>query len=129
MPVINLGKRKQRERTVNKELYQDIYQDPRWRKLRAAKIAENPLCEICEKKGKTVLTQEVHHIRPFQTGATPAEVEILAFDLDNLQSLCTPCHKTEDQEIRQIIREGTPVKLFNSFSTKKIVENKAPLSL
>ncbi len=129
MPTINLGKQKQRERTVNKELYQDIYQDPRWRKLRAAKLAENPLCEICEKKGKTVLTQEVHHIRPFQTGTTPEEIEILAFDWDNLQSLCVECHKKEDQEIRQYMREGVREIIYSHFQPKNPIQNHAPLSL
>ena len=101
MPTINLGRPKQRQRTVNKQLYQDIYQDPRWRRMRAAKVRENPLCEKCEARGKVKQTDEVHHIIPFQMGRTTEGIEQLAFDWDNLQSLCTPCHKEEDEAIRR----------------------------
>lgn len=100
MPTICLGKKKPRQRTLNKQLYQDIYQDPRWKRLRAAKFGVNPLCEKCEEKGKVTLTQEVHHKIPFQTGKTQEEIEALAFDWDNLQSLCVPCHKEADRKLR-----------------------------
>jgi 5-methylcytosine-specific restriction endonuclease McrA len=122
MPHINLGRRKPRDRTINKGLYQDIYQDKRWKTIRQAKFEENPLCELCEAAGRVTQTEEVHHKRPFQTGTTPEEIEILAFDWDNLQSLCTPCHKEEDKKIR----EGTRVKLI--FSQKSHTESGVPLS-
>ena len=101
MPTINLGKPKSRERTVNKQLYQDFYQDPRWRALRDQKIRNNPVCEQCEARGKTILAREVHHKIPFQLGRTPEEIEHLAFDYDNTESLCVPCHKKADQDIRK----------------------------
>jgi len=100
MPTINLGQRKRAVRTVNKQLYQNIYQDPRWKRLRAAKFRANPLCEKCEAKGMVVMAQEVHHKIPFQTGTTPEEIERLAFDYDNLESLCIPCHKEADKNYK-----------------------------
>jgi len=102
MPTINLGQQRRAVRTINKQLYQDIYQDPRWKRLRAAKFRENPLCEKCEAKGMVVMAKEVHHKIPFQTGRTPEEVERLAFDWDNLQSLCITCHKEEDKKMRGV---------------------------
>jgi len=53
----------------------------RWRKLAAWKIQHDPLCERCRR-----LTQCVHHI--FSVAKHPA----LAFDADNLMSLCESCH-------------------------------------
>lgn len=101
MPTINLGKPKRRDKTVNKKAQQAIYQDPRWKRLRASKIQDNPLCECCEAKGIVTQTQEVHHKKPWETGATPEEQEELAFDYNNLLSVCTPCHKEEDRKIKK----------------------------
>jgi len=100
MPTINLGTRKKRDPTINKGLHQAIYQDKRWKRLRAAKFRENPLCEKCEIKGITRMAEEIHHKIPFQTGRTPEKIEVLAFDWDNLQSLCIPCHKEEDKKFK-----------------------------
>ena len=89
MPRINLPKRKKRERTYNKTAYQRVYQDKRWKRLRKAKLRANPLCEECERMGKTTQTEHVHHIIPFDI---EGDYEELAFDYDNLQSLCHECH-------------------------------------
>ena len=100
-PRINLGKTKVRDRTVNKKAQQAIYQNPRWKRLRKIKFQDNPLCELCEAKGIVVQTQEVHHIRPWETGITQEEQQDLAYDYDNLLSVCVPCHKEEDRRIRK----------------------------
>ena len=101
MPTINLGKSKPREVTAKKQQYQHIYQDRRWKRMRAAKIANNPLCEKCEVEGRVTPTTEVHHKIPFQTGRNTEEVERLAFEWDNLMSVCTSCHKELDNKIRR----------------------------
>ena len=87
MPYIKLNKHKKRDKTYNKVAYQDIYNTPRWKKLRSYKITINPLCEICEAKGIVKQTEEVHHIVPFSIDPT------LAYDIDNLLSVCITCHK------------------------------------
>ncbi len=57
-----------------------------WRKVRAIAIRrDNGLCQICLSKGKTTAFQEVDHILPKSKGGTDA--------LDNLQCVCTPCHR------------------------------------
>ena len=77
------GKRK--ERMV-------IYNSARWRALRLAKLRDNPLCELCERKGITRLADDVHHIQSFMDVDDPDERRTLAFDIDNLMSLCDECH-------------------------------------
>lgn len=99
MPTIKFSY-KRRDRTVNKVAMQKIYQDPRWRRLRDAKLSENPLCERCEAKGYTTLATEVHHKIPWQWGRTPEEIDYLAYSYDNTESICPPCHKEADAKLR-----------------------------
>ncbi|MCU9987091.1 HNH endonuclease [Mobiluncus curtisii] len=58
-----------------------------WRKIRAAYIAQHPLCEDCLAQGKTTPVQEVHHILPLEHGGN--------HDFANLRSLCKPCHSRQ----------------------------------
>lgn len=102
MPTIKLlPKRRNDVPTLRQREYQDIYQDKRWKKLRALKMRHNPLCERCVKKHKVTPTKEVHHIIPFDTGRNEEEIELLAFDYDNLQSLCEPCHEEAHKELKK----------------------------
>lgn len=57
-----------------------------WKRIRDRYIHEHPLCEQCEKDGKLVAAEEVHHILPLRDGGT--------HDESNLMSLCTSCHST-----------------------------------
>ena len=56
----------------------------RWRKIRDLYISKNPLCEDCLQHGLYIPADEVHHIRPIDSGGNHAE--------DNLRSLCQSCH-------------------------------------
>ena len=72
-----------RTRTDTKE--QAFYTGTRWRKLRAYKLRQDPLCEICLKEGRTKAAELVHHKQEIkQDGEEMA--------LDNLESLCVRCH-------------------------------------
>ncbi|MBA7480581.1 hypothetical protein ES707_16043 [subsurface metagenome] len=94
MPTIKLKIHKQpRVPTVAKKIYQDIYNTPRWKKLRTWYIRNHPFCEDCLGKDKTTLSREVHHVVPWVTGSTLADQEALAFDPENLRALCVDCHK------------------------------------
>lgn len=66
-----------------------FYNSAAWRKLRKLKLAQNPVCEQCQRR----LAREVDHVKP------RAQHPELALDITNLQSLCTPCHS------RKTIRE------------------------
>ena len=59
--------------------------DAAWRKVRLVKLAEDPLCEQCKRKGLLKLAEEVDHIIPIADGGERLE-------LNNLQSLCKSCH-------------------------------------
>ena len=58
----------------------------RWKVLVASILAADPLCQSCKAKGKTVLADEVDHIKP------RAEYPDLMWDKNNLQGLCRSCH-------------------------------------
>jgi 5-methylcytosine-specific restriction endonuclease McrA len=102
MPEINLGYKK-RVADHRKREYQNIYQDPRWKIIVNIKRRDNPLCERCEKKGKTKAMKQVHHKVPFMTGLTVEEIESLAFDIDNTESLCIKCHREADKLLKTFI--------------------------
>ena len=102
MPTINLIPPKKRDPGLNKDKYQKIYQDPRWKKIRKLKFQMNPLCELCESEGVTTVTDEIHHIIPFQSESDQEGIERLAFDISNTQSLCINHHKLVDKQIRRI---------------------------
>ena len=65
----------------------EIYSSRRWRKLRSEKLDSMPLCELCQADGFTVSATIVHHKVHIRQGG-PAFPD----DLDQLQSLCQPCH-------------------------------------
>lgn len=54
-------------------------------KLRRIVLAQEPLCRHCLAVGKTTIATEVDHKIPLCAGGT--------YDRDNLQPLCTDCHK------------------------------------
>jgi 5-methylcytosine-specific restriction protein A len=62
------------------------YHTPRWRKLRKAFLAANPLCRECLGRGIVTRATEVHHKQPHKGD------ESLFWDSDNWDVLCKPCH-------------------------------------
>ena len=60
--------------------------DNRWRKIRAAQLAMEPLCRMCLAEGKYTPATDVDHIIPHRGNPR------LMYDVDNLQSLCHSCH-------------------------------------
>jgi len=103
MPRIKITKKK-REKTVNKFMFQSIYNTVRWKKLREAKVQANPLCEVCLAAGGVMQVEEVHHVKPLDFALDRYELEVLAYDWDNLVSLCVECHKNEHIKIRSYVK-------------------------
>lgn len=60
--------------------------DARWRRYRAAYLAEHPLCAQCERDGKLTPATVVDHIVPHRGDYS------LFWDPGNHQPLCKPCH-------------------------------------
>ena len=57
-----------------------------WDKIRKyVLVRDDRLCQVCLKKGRLTPGNEVDHITPKATGGTDDE--------DNLQTICTACHK------------------------------------
>lgn len=65
-----------------------FYLSKPWRKIREAALCrDNYLCQIClKKRGRIRTAVIVHHVLPIETHPEKALV------LENLQSLCMPCH-------------------------------------
>lgn len=56
----------------------------RWRRLRAAVLASEPLCAECARRGVVTMATDVHHIVAKRDGG--------ADTLENLEPLCHACH-------------------------------------
>jgi 5-methylcytosine-specific restriction protein A len=94
MPTIN----KPKKRKNNKDNQHDaerrrIYNSERWRKLRKLKFSYNPLCELCQKEGIVISAEDIHHIISFMSADDIEQRYHLAYDFDNLLSLCKVCHQ------------------------------------
>lgn len=62
-------------------------------RIRAAVLAEEPLCRHCLAQGRTEAATIVDHIVPIAGGGTD--------DRSNLQGLCGPCHDVKTREEAQ----------------------------
>ena len=86
---------------------QEIYNSREWKELTILKKRANPLCEQCIKDGEAIgipggyvkSVECVHHIIPIETARTKEEMRRLAFDWNNLMSLCKSCHARIHKEI------------------------------
>lgn len=76
----------------NRDKRQEIYNTTLWKRMRLAKLMNNPLCEVCLLENKTTLGEDVHHLISFLTVNNPVERDKLAFDSNNLLTVCRECH-------------------------------------
>lgn len=95
MPTINKKMKRTNSpvRSVSQKDRAKIYNHPRWRRLRDVKLMNDPLCERCAEDGRVTIAEDVHHKTSFMSVVDPIKRERLAFDYDNLQSLCKKCHQ------------------------------------
>jgi 5-methylcytosine-specific restriction enzyme A len=87
-----------------------IYQSTKWRKLRARKFKEQPLCEHCYRLNIITPTDVIDHVIAI------IDDETLAYTYNNLQGLCHGCHaiKTaKETKERKYPRELSASDLFN----------------
>lgn len=73
---------------------QDIYNTTLWKKMRRAKLMEQPLCEICLLQDIITLGEDVHHLISFMEAQDPFERDRLAYDSNNLIVVCRNCHNS-----------------------------------
>lgn len=79
--------------------YQHLLNSKRWKQLRAWKLQQNPLCELCQEEGFVRSAIDVHHKTPVESAKTRMEMEALCFNPSNLQALCIPCHVQVHKEM------------------------------
>ena len=65
-----------------------------WRRFRLWFLSRHPMCAECERRGRSTVSNEVHHKRPRQTHPE------LAYDEMNCEGLCKPCHTRESNRER-----------------------------
>ena len=65
-----------------------------WKAIRENQLADQPLCEWCEKKGIVAAAVAVHH-------ATPHKGDWEMFINGPFVSLCSPCHDGDARDIEQ----------------------------
>jgi len=81
--------------------YQKLLNSKRWKELRVQCLQAKPLCERCAADGYVRAAVDCHHIVPVETGRTLQEMERLAYDPDNIQCLCVPCHIAAHKEMHK----------------------------
>lgn len=94
MPYINKGKKKTKpisEDTARKERMK-VYNSRLWKSLTDIKKRENPLCEVCLMQNKIKSAEHSHHLQTFTKTKDLALRDSLAYDFDNLISICSECH-------------------------------------
>jgi 5-methylcytosine-specific restriction enzyme A len=93
VPTIYIPKKSKNNyvRNANNLEIQQIYNSTTWKKLRLFYLKQHPLCEKCL-PDKLTPAVEVHHIREISKGKDIYEKQELALDINNLMSLCVPCH-------------------------------------
>lgn len=87
--------------------YQRLLNTKRWKELRAWKLQQNPLCEMCQAEGYVRAAVDVHHIRPVESAHSVSEMEQLCYDIKgNTMSLCIPCHVKVHKEMGKNKKEN-----------------------
>jgi 5-methylcytosine-specific restriction endonuclease McrA len=74
-----------------KKDWHHLYNRAAWKRLRAAQLTAQPLCEMCKKAGRDEVATVVDHKKAHKGD------EKLFFDRKNLQSLCKTHHDAAKQ--------------------------------
>jgi 5-methylcytosine-specific restriction endonuclease McrA len=87
LPSVGKGKAISLDNSERKVIYKEVYNTRRWQKLRQMVLSRDGfICQICLAKAITTAASVVDHIKPIRQGGA-------AWDMDNLQSLCSKYHK------------------------------------
>lgn len=71
---------------------------PRWQRLRALVLAEEPCCRLCTERGiEGIVATQLDHIKAVVLGGD-------RWKRENLQGLCVDCHKAKSAVEQQIHR-------------------------
>ena len=98
--------------------YTHMYNNMRWRRLRADQLQREPLCWYCEQAGRLTPADTVDHIIPHRGD------EALFWDALNIRSCCRACHDSVAQEkdlhgyARGARLDGEPLDASHPWSQK-----------
>jgi hypothetical protein len=79
---------------ANNSPWHHLYNTAAWRKLRAAQLAGEPLCQLCSDRGYTTLATIADHVEPHGG-------DVDKFFGGALQSLCATCHSAIKQALEK----------------------------
>ena len=77
------------------------------------------LCEWCKRDGYLSAGVDCHHIVPFESAKTEAEMERLCYDPNNVVLLCIPCHVKTHTELRSKTKEKVKERRDQAFERWK----------
>lgn len=92
------------------KIYRALINTTRWRKLRAAKLSAQPLCERCQQMGYVTGATEVHHRRPVEWAKGWQGQSQRMYDITNLMSVCHRCHVEMHKEMGSHDKEYMKIK-------------------
>lgn len=101
-------------------IYIKMINSSRWKALRTDKLRANPLCEMCDANGFSVLATDVHHVNPVESVAHEIGMKHLMFSYANLQSLCHACHA--DIHRRAFSHSKESVQANNERATQRFAD-------
>ena len=83
---------------------------------------------MCRLSGIITPGTEIHHIKPIDTGGTPEEMQHLAYNYSNLQTLCHACHVATHIELQSKSAKQTQARNATKaagFVSQFLSDNKA----
>ncbi len=83
--------------------------DSRWQKARKTFLQSNPLCVMCQRRGKLSSAEVVDHIKPprlkdalgSNDSVLITKARALFWDKTNWQPLCKECHDRDKQRLEK----------------------------
>jgi hypothetical protein len=81
-----------------------LYRTSAWLQLRKVKLQQQPLCEVCLRRGRLVPANTIDHIVSINAGGEPFPT------LDGLMSMCTNCHNSKTNAVDRKEGKGIAFK-------------------
>ena len=107
-------------RYIKNQQYHKLLKSHKWQKLRAMYLSQHPVCEECEKNGKTSLAKVVHHVVPIEDAKDIIMMERLAYDWHNLMALCDECHEAIHRRLGSCKKKG---KRYTRIEAQRVADD------
>lgn len=98
---------------MNTDVYKKLIQSKKWTRLRFKKLSNNPLCEKCLHSDIVTPAAEIHHIKPIESVSDAAVMYALAYDYNNLISLCHKCHVSIHISLKSKSKQANKTRVKN----------------